>query len=207
MIKNILKNSLITLSLLSTPALADYSFESEVNYDVQIEKIRFQALLRIGQTVTVGELLEFTNGPRVTYDEVPDGNMRSLLKKMKRGVKDEDVAHYFWDFFQQNEIIALTPDEFKTFLESNEGEEFIEKFDDFIKTDDDDLTAEIIYSSLIRSYDCAETCSLSLVDVITNIEGTRKITAYLMKIKSEQEFYESMIKNLKIEAESYIENK
>ena len=101
MIKNILKNSLIALSLLSTPALADYSFESEVNYDVQIEKIRFQALLRIGQTVTVGELLEFTNGPRVTYDEVPDGNMRSLLKKMKRGVKDEDVAHYFWDFFHR----------------------------------------------------------------------------------------------------------
>ena len=62
MIKNILKNSLIAIITLSTPVLADYNFESEVNYDVQIEKIRFQALLRIDKTEQVGELLEFTNG-------------------------------------------------------------------------------------------------------------------------------------------------
>lgn len=176
----------------------------EVNEEIVLKRIKFQAILGIGETVTVEELLEFTNNPRTPYDEIPDGNMRDLLKSMKRGVKGKDVSHYFWDFFHQNENINLSKEDFEEYLSSTKGTEFIDKFDKFIKTENDDDTPEIIYNSVMDSFNCdADTCSIKLIDIVVGLKGTEKITAYVLKIKNDQEFYDNMIKNLKLEAEAH----
>lgn len=176
----------------------------EIDESVSLKRIKFQAILGIGETVTVEELLEFYNAPRTPYKDVPDGNMRDLLKSMKRGVKGKDVSHYFWDFFHQEEQINLTPEKFEEYLSSIQGKNFIKKFDSFIKTDDDDETPEIIYNSVMESYNCVEEiCNIKLIDIVIGLKGTEKITAYVMKIKNDQDFYDNMIKHLKDESEAY----
>lgn len=201
-------------SVLAMTSCGDFSSDSnlkkvyESGYDSEseiiLQRVKFQAILGIGETVSTEDLLAFTNAPRTEYDDVPKGDMRDLLRSMKRGVKGKDVSHYFYDFFHQEETIERKKEDILSYLNSRDGFEFIEKFDDFIKSDDDDQTHDIIYDSIERNLICGEQgCSLKLIDIVVGIRGTEKITAYVMKIKGDQDFYDNMIKNLKQEAEAY----
>lgn len=195
---------LIVLYLLSCGSESTSTLNHFRSDDRRLETIRFQAILSFGKTVTIGELSEFVESPRRPYDQIPSGNMKDLLSLMKRGLGDEDVSYYFWDFFHQSEVIALSLEDFAEYIYSASGRRFINKFDAFLDSDNDDQTHGIITQSVVNSLQCElDNCQITLFDVVKNITGTRHLVAKLMQIKNDKEFYDNLIFHLKEDAEAF----